>query len=296
MDARPSVAPDDERRATWPFWAPSARASVEAALDLADVGPGVGVLDLGCGDGQVLALVAERGGIPAGIEYDQELADEAATHLWDLGFEDVVVCGDLFDPDLELDADVWFAYLAPATLQRLVPRLTSIGGTLVTVDFTVPGLAPSATSGTATRYDLHPSATDRMPARTVGWAHAGTLIATVPDVQSLSCLECIHPAGPTQVRPTSGLAAAATVFAGADRLDRSGPLAVDLRWEDAPAGSFVGGTIRTAGAGSHAVFAVFGDDEGMWDLTDDAVARLRGALRRSRPPRTVDEALAIADG
>ena len=289
------AAPDPADTArTWPFWAPSQAEAVEAALDLADVGPGVRLLDLGCGDGQVLLAAARRGAAVSGVEADADLAAEAAEHLAEAGVEADVREGDLFDPAVDIAADVLFSYLAPATLQRLLPRIAETGAALVTVDFDVPGLVPAKRSGAARLY--------RLPGRrrTVGepgWPTAGTLVATVPDVQSLSCLEATHPGGPTRVRADAGLASVASVLSGADRLDQRGALAVDLRWEGAPAGTFAGGTIQVQDLDDHHVFVLHTDEEeSVWELSADGVAGLRQALLASHRPTTVAEVLAAAEG
>jgi SAM-dependent methyltransferase len=284
--------PGDTAR-TWPFWAPSQAEAVEAAFDLADVGPGVHLLDLGCGDGQVLLAAAERGATVSGVEADADLVAEAREHLAEAGVDADVRHGDLFDPATDIGADVLFSYLAPATLQRLLPRIVETGARLVTVDFDVPGVVPAKRSGAARLY--------RLPGRrrTVGepaWPTAGTLVATVPDVQSLSCLEATHPGGPTRVRADPGLAAVATVLPGADHLDEAGALAVDLRWEGQPAGTFAGGAVLADGLEDHHVFVLFADEEeSVWELSADGVAGLRQALLATSRPSTVAEALTAAN-
>lgn len=290
-----AAAPSDREQArTWPFWAPSQAEAVEAALDVAGVGPGTRVLDLGCGDGQVLLAAARRNAEVAGVEADPDLVAEARANLAGAGVDADVRIGDLFDPDLDLRADVWFSYLAPATLQRLLPRLEpAAGARLVTVDFDVPGLVPTKRAGAARLY--------RLPGRRrrvgePGWPSAGTFVATVPEVQSLSCLLATHPGGPTGVRASRSLAAVATTLAGAEHLDGPGELAVDLRWEGCPAGTFAGGPVRATGLPEHWVFVLHGDDEeGVWELSDGGVANLRRALRRTHPPATVADVLAAAE-
>ncbi len=277
---------------TWPFWAPSQKDAVDTALALAEVGPGVRLLDLGCGDGQVLLAAARLGADVAGIEADDDLVAEARAHLADAGVDADVRAGDLFDPELVIDADVLFAYLAPATLQRLLPRLRQLRATvLVTVDFDVPGLVPDRRDPPAQRY--------RLPGRRrrvgrPGWPSAGTLVATVPDVQSLTCLELVHPGGPTGVRLSGSLRRAATALAGADHLDEPAHLAVDIRWEGLPADTVVGGVVRANGVDDHGLYVVFCDDEeAVWELDAGATDELRRALRRRRPPTTLTEVLAL---
>lgn len=288
------MAGTDDTARTWPFWAPSRAEAVDAALDLAEVGTGTRLVDLGCGDGQVLLAAARRGAVVAGIEADEDLVAEARANLAGAGVEADVRLGDLFDPDLVLDADVLFSYLAPATLQRLLPRLRrERGARLVSVDFDVPGLVPSRRAGAARLYRLPGR---RRPPGRPGWPSAGTFVATVADVQSLSCLTATHPGGPTRVRAGRPLAAVATALSGADALDGPGELAVDLRWEGAPAGTFAGGAVRVEGLDDHWVFVLHTDEEeAVWELSDAGVAGLRRALRRARPPVTVPEVLAAAD-
>lgn len=275
---------------TWPFWAPSEAASVEAALDLAGVARGDRVLDLGCGDGHVLLAAARRGAVVAGIEADPDLVAEARHHLAEAGVDADIREGDLFDPDLDLDADVLFAYLAPATLQRLLPTLRPRRGVrLVTVDFAVPGMVPTKRAGSAHLYVLPGR---RRPVGPVGWSCAGTLVATVPDCQSLTCLDAVHPGGPVSAHLSTPLAGVATLLAGASGLEEQAHLALDVRWEPMAPGSIVGGSVRVSGLADHwLVVIATEDDEGMWELTAGAVQRLGDALRARIRPRTIAELL-----
>ena len=280
----------DATAATWPFWAPSHEASVAAALDLAGIAPGERVVDLGCGDGQVLLAAAERGAVVAGVEADADLVAEASEHLAAAGIDAEIVQADLFDPTLALAADVFFAYLAPATLQRLLPVLDGRrGARLVTVDFAVPGLVPTRRDGPARLYRLPGR---RRPVAEPGWPSAGTLVAAVPDCQSLTCLDVVHPGGPTDARLDGDLRSVATLLAGAEVLDGPAHLAVDLRWEPMAAGTVAVGSIRAVGVDDHAVVVVATDeDDGMWELTAGAVDSLRRAMRRRQPPSTLAELL-----
>lgn len=262
------------------------------ALDLAAVSPGDHVIDLGCGDGQVLLAAARRGAAVSGIEADPELAEQARANLAGAGIDAEIRTGDLFDPDLDLDGDVFFTYLAPATLQRLLPSLLPHrGARLVTVDFDVPGLTPTRRSGDARLYVL-PGRRRRVGEP--GWPCAGTLVATVPHHQSLSCLDLVHPGGPTSVRLSAGLDDVATVLPGSSHLDGPAHLAVDVRWEPMEEGTVVGGVVRAAALDDHGLFVIATDheDEGMWELTPDAVDALDRALRRRQPPSTLSELLA----
>lgn len=263
---------------------------MERALDLASVSPGDRVVDLGCGDGQVLLAAARRGATVSGIEADPELAAQARADLAGAGIDADTRTADLFDPDLELDADIFFTYLAPATLQRLLPRLPH-RARLVTVDFDVPGLTPMKRSGSARLYVL-PGRRRRVGAP--GWPSAGTLVATVPHHQSLSCLDLVHPGGPTSVELSAELDDVATVLPGSTHLDGPAHLAIDVRWEPMEQGTVLGGAVRAAALDDHALFVIATDheEEGMWELTPDAVVSLDRALCRRQPPSTLAELLA----
>ncbi len=279
----------------WPFWAPSDLAAVDRALDLAGLVPGERFVDLGCGDGQVLVAAARRGAVVRGVECDEDLAEQARKALAANGFTGEVVVGDLFDPALELDADVVFTYLAPATLQRLRGRLRAMTGTrLVTVDFAVPGLMPVTEEGLTHLYRL--PCRLQQPCRP-GWATAGTLVVTVPDTPSLTCLEMHHAGGPVRLQVAPPLAAAGTFVTGADEADPGAPVAIDIRWEGAEAGTAASGTIAIDGVGEHHVTVLFFEEsEGQWHLSDDAAVNLARRFAGQPGPATVAEVLAAAAG
>jgi SAM-dependent methyltransferase len=279
----------------WPFFAPSEMASVEAALDLVGLRPGDRFADLGCGDGQVLVAAARRGARVLGVEIDEDLAEAAREALAANDLAGEVVVADLFD--LDLDLDVVFTYLSPATLQRLLPRLRRQRGLrLVTVDFPVPDLVPATV-----RWPTH---LYRMPGRlqrprAPGWTAAGALVVTVADRPSLTCLEARTPGGPVELVVSAGLRRAGTFQLGADEVGPGRAVALDVRWEPHPEGTVVHGTVSLPGLAPHPVVVAFTDDpaaEGAWDLSDEGAAQLLTALRRRKAtrPRTPAELLAAA--
>jgi hypothetical protein len=261
----------------WPFWAPSDLASVEQALDLADLRPGERCLDLGCGDGQVLVAAGRRGALVRGVECDPGLADQARAALATNGIAGEVVIGDLFDHALDLDADVIFTYLAPATLQRLLPRLDELAGTrLVTVDFAVPDLEADDIDGQAHLYLLPGEA--RRPTEP-GWHAAGTLVVTVPHVSSLTTLELRHRGGPVELEISADLLACGTFLTGTDVAAPGCPVALDIRWDGLLPGTLTTGALVVPGLEPHHVTVCFAEhDEGQWDLSSDGVRNLSGWL------------------
>ena len=97
---------------------------VDAMLELAGVGPGDVVYDLGCGDGRLVVAAARAGARAVGIEVDRALVAEGAARARREGVADRVtfVIDDLFEADFS-DATVVMLYLQPEPNLRLRPRL-----------------------------------------------------------------------------------------------------------------------------------------------------------------------------
>jgi 16S rRNA A1518/A1519 N6-dimethyltransferase RsmA/KsgA/DIM1 with predicted DNA glycosylase/AP lyase activity len=102
-------------------WVPTPMSMVHKMLQMAEVGPGDLVYDLGCGDGRILVTAPRRYGARAvGIELDP------LRYLWcqllitALGLRDraQVVFGDFFKQDLSA-ADVVTCYLLRGTNKEL---------------------------------------------------------------------------------------------------------------------------------------------------------------------------------
>lgn len=114
-------------------------------LDIAEVGPGVFVLDLGCGTGTLLAMAAARGAVVTGIDADPKMLARAVPKLQ--GREARLVEGYTTAVDLpEASFDVvvsslFFHHLRTedkrATLERAA-RWLKPGGRLVIADFARP--------------------------------------------------------------------------------------------------------------------------------------------------------------
>ena len=284
----------------WPFWAPSERDLVERALDLAQLRPGERFVDLGCGDGSVLVAAAERGAVVRGVESDAELASLARKNLAEAGFEHAVVdVGDVFEVDLS--ADVLFTYLSPATLQRLLPRLRDDiqpGTRLVTIDYTLTGATESATDDDERvhLYVLPP--TPSTPERGVGWESAGLLVAAVPDHESLSVIELVHPGGQVRVTATADLLGAVDLATGVDQAEPGSAVAVDVRWAGYEAGTLLRGELVADGLPPLPVVAFYTDEdfEHLWELTDDGVVGITGWLDAGNEPRSFADLLAAAEG
>lgn len=103
-------------------------ATVDAMLDMAEVGTGDYVIDLGTGDGRILIAAArDRGANGLGVDLDAALIDDANDEAESLGLTDRVAfrVQDLFDTPLE-DADVVAMFLLPEVNLRLRPRILEL--------------------------------------------------------------------------------------------------------------------------------------------------------------------------
>jgi predicted RNA methylase len=125
---------------------PTRHAVAEAMLQLAGVGPGDVVYDLGSGDGRIPIIAAQKyGARGVGIEIDPALAARARQNALDATVGDRVrlVVGDLFEADLT-DATVVTMYLSPNILKRLEPALRGLkpGTRIVSHEFPIGGWTP----------------------------------------------------------------------------------------------------------------------------------------------------------
>ena len=104
------------------------QAVVDAMLELAGVGPGDRLIDLGSGDGRIVITAAKRWGTPGlGVEIDPTLVALARRRAREEGVADRVrfEAQDLFETDLS-QASVITLYLLPAVNLMLRPRLQAL--------------------------------------------------------------------------------------------------------------------------------------------------------------------------
>jgi SAM-dependent methyltransferase len=128
-----------------PFW-PTPEPLVERMLDLAEVGDGDHLIDLGCGDGRIAIAAARRGASALGIDIDPERIAEAEAAARAAGVEHLVKfrCEDLFATRLEA-ASVVTLYLIPLVHGLLGARLRTElapGSRVVSHAFAIRDWAP----------------------------------------------------------------------------------------------------------------------------------------------------------
>ena len=100
---------------------------VARMLQLAEVGPGDTVIDLGSGDGRIVIEAARRGARGLGIELDKSLVAAAAENARAAGLADRArfEAMDLFMADLSA-ATVVTIYLLPELNAKLLPKLLAL--------------------------------------------------------------------------------------------------------------------------------------------------------------------------
>ncbi|MBW3557126.1 MAG: methyltransferase domain-containing protein [Actinobacteria bacterium] len=270
----------------WPFWAATTEDRIDRALELADLTAGEHFIDLGCGDGRVLLRAAQqRQATVTGVELDADLAATARALLEENGIDGTVVEADF--AEAPLDADVVFAYLSPATLQRLSPRLHGLaaGTRVITTGYAVPGWVATATADGCYLYRL-PVAMQEVERDHRGWPTAGLLISLRPDHSTLVATKLHHPGGRVDIKVTGALADVAAVRAGADEAEAGAEVVVDLRFDPLPEGTFVGGAVDlgTGAAGaSLRVFAVVDPGQpGVWGLNEPGCQDVAAAAGEDR--------------
>lgn len=112
---------------------------VDKMLDVANVGPGDYVIDLGSGDGRFVISAAQKGAISHGVDIDPERIQESNENARNEGVSDRVMFKeeDIFQTDYSM-ATVVTMYLLPAINLKLRPGLLANlkpGSRIVTHDF-----------------------------------------------------------------------------------------------------------------------------------------------------------------
>lgn len=126
-------------------WLPTPQRAVEAALDVAHVGPGDSVIDLGAGDGRVLLAAVRRGARAVGYELSPFFWALAWLRTRGLRGLVSVQLRDGFRARFP-DATVVFAFLRPATMPLLAAALArqKSGLRVVSYAFPLPGREPTS--------------------------------------------------------------------------------------------------------------------------------------------------------
>jgi len=122
---------------------------VSMMLQMAKVKKSDMVYDLGCGDGRMLVLAAQKyGSHGVGYDIDPERVQESLNNVARNKVENLVkiIQADIFTVDLR-DADVIPIYLLPEMNRRLLPQLDKMksGSRIVCHDYDLDGIIPDET-------------------------------------------------------------------------------------------------------------------------------------------------------
>jgi hypothetical protein len=167
-------------------YVPTPQAVVDAMLDIAGVGPGDFVIDLGSGDGRIVLTGATRNKASGmGVDIDGELVDLANASAQRLGVADRVRFQrqDALAADLSR-ATVLTLYLLPGMMERLRPKLLKElrpGARIVSHDFELGEWKPdrSVDVPTPEKYDISGSWTSTVHLWTVPAPVEGAWIGSV---------------------------------------------------------------------------------------------------------------------
>lgn len=143
-EAVPTGEPPMERTPDIEY-VPTPQNVVDKMLEVAKVGKGDVLYDLGCGDGRIVVTAAKRFGIKAfGFDLDPQRIKESKANAKKAGVEDLVTFEqkDIFKVDLS-PATVVTLYLLPELNVQLIPQLEKLkpGARIVAHDFDMEGVA-----------------------------------------------------------------------------------------------------------------------------------------------------------
>lgn len=124
-------------------WVPAFKRDLEKILDDSKLEPGQLFIELGCGDGRLLQVAAQRGSVVIGYELNPLLWLISYLRLWRYPAAQVHL-GNFWQADIS-GADVVLAFLVPRTMARLetkVCREMKTGSRLVSYIFELPNKKP----------------------------------------------------------------------------------------------------------------------------------------------------------
>jgi len=148
---------------------PTPDSIVERMLDMANVGPGDYLIDLGCGDGRINIAAAKRGALGHGVDLDPEILKVARENAEKHDVADKVyfIEENVFDTDFSR-ATVIAMYLFPSVNLKLRPKLLmnlKPGARIVSHDFGMDEWKPDKKIG---RMENHAALLWIVPAHVAG--------------------------------------------------------------------------------------------------------------------------------
>jgi SAM-dependent methyltransferase len=123
----PDYAPQVGQDGKDVIWVPTPQSVVDRMLDMAGVGPGDVVVDLGSGDGRTVIGAAKRGATALGIEYNDSMVELSRRNAAKAGVAEkaAFIKGDIFESDFS-KATVVTMFLLPMLNLKLRPAILSM--------------------------------------------------------------------------------------------------------------------------------------------------------------------------
>ncbi len=123
-------------------WIPTPNATLDRMLDMAKVGAGDFVIDLGSGDGRNVIEAAKRGARALGVEYNPDLVELSKRNAKAAGVADKAsfIHGDMFEADIS-QATVLPLFLLPSNLEKLAHKFINLkpGARIVSNTYEIGG-------------------------------------------------------------------------------------------------------------------------------------------------------------
>lgn len=129
-------------------YVPTLRSDVQKALDIAQLKPGQTIVDLGSGDGRLLAAAADRGVVAVGYELNPLLVLVSRWRCRRYGNRVSIRLRDFWRTPMPEGADCVFVFLADPFMKRLADflsdevRRSGRPIILVSYGFELPGMQP----------------------------------------------------------------------------------------------------------------------------------------------------------
>lgn len=144
-------------------YVPTKRKEIDDALKLAKLKEGELIIDLGSGDGRMLAAAAEKGYRAIGYELSPVLAGISKMTLWKHRDLVRVYTRNFWYTKLPVDTKVVFVFLAGPFMKRLARYMQREADRLgrplelISYGFELPGHTPAAKSGALKHYIIEPT-------------------------------------------------------------------------------------------------------------------------------------------
>ncbi len=140
-------------------YVPSSWKITKIMVDLAEIKPGMKVLELGSGDGRIVVEAAKRGAIALGYELDPILVQRSRFKAWRAGVQDRVTFKqvNIWKQEWPADVSVVFLYALPRYMDKIWKHACerfAPGTIIISHAFLFHGVEPVKTEGIVRAYKI----------------------------------------------------------------------------------------------------------------------------------------------